>query len=266
MAVPDPLTFGHMNTFPGLVHGVFSRAGGYSTGPFSGLNVGLSTGDDPDIVARNRLSMLSSLGVPRAIFLNQVHGTDIAVIKSEQDAVDAVFNGQGGAPSKIIKADGAVTNLKDMGLVIQVADCQAVVLYDPQKEVIANVHAGWRGSVADIIGRCINTMIREFGCSPETIRAGISPSLGPCCAQFINYEQEIPNTLWQYKDRDRPYFDFWQISRDQLRANDVLDKHIETMGVCTRCRTDLFYSFRANKTTGRFAAVIALKYRDRNDG
>ncbi|EIM63826.1 peptidoglycan editing factor PgeF [Desulfobacter postgatei] len=259
MAVPRPLTFAHLDLFPGLVHGVFPRTEGYSKGPFLGLNVGLSTGDDPDIVNQNRALMLSSIGLTRVLFLNQVHGSDVAVLKSEEDAAGALWEGQGAIPSKIFKADAAVTNLKGVGLAIQVADCQAVVLYDPQKELIANVHSGWRGSVADIIGCCINTMVTQFGCSPVSIRAGISPSLGPCCAQFINYKQEIPKALWQYKKKDRPYFDFWQISRDQLGAHGVLDKNIENMRLCTRCRTDLFYSFRANKATGRFAAVIALK-------
>ena len=230
--------------------------------PFPGLNVGLNTGDDPVVVNRNRADMLSSLGLSRSLFLNQVHGTDIAVIQSENDVKEAVFNGQGTVPSKIFKADAAVTNLKGLGLVIQVADCQAVVLYDPQKEVIANVHSGWRGSVTDIIGRSITTMVTRFGCTPADIRAGISPSLGPCCAQFINYKKEIPKALWQYKEADRPYFDFWRISRAQLAARGVAEEHIETMGLCTRCRTDLFYSFRANKDTGRFAAVIALKNKD----
>lgn len=260
MAALDPFTFSHLNTFPKLVHGVFSRSGGYSEGPFFGLNVGLNTGDDPDIVNRNRALMLSSIGLTRGLFLHQDHGTEIAVIKSEKDAADRVWNGQGAGPSKIYNADAAVTNLKGLGLVIQVADCQAVVLYDPKKEVVANVHSGWRGSVADILGQCVDTMVTQFGCSPETIRAGISPSLGPCCAQFINFKREIPEKLWQYKEEERPYFDFWKISRDQLGAHGVLDEHIDTMGLCTRCRTDLFYSFRANKVTGRFAAVIALKY------
>ncbi len=259
MVVPSPLTFNHLNVFPGLFHGVFSRSEGFSKGDFQGLNVGLHTGDDPDIVNRNRALMLSSMGLTRALFLNQVHGTGIAVIRSEKEAAQAVWKGQGRAPSLIFKADAAVTNLKGLGLVIQVADCQAVVLYDPQKEVIANVHSGWRGSVADIIGRCIDTMVTQFGCTPADIRAGISPSLGPCCAQFINYKREIPKALWPYKEKGRPYFDFWQISRDQLGACGVLDEHIETMGLCTRCRTDLFYSYRANKVTGRFAAVIVLK-------
>jgi hypothetical protein len=259
MAALDPLTFDHLSAFDGVVHGVFSKVGGYSKGPFLGLNVGLNTGDDPDIVGRNRELMMSSMGLTRGLFLHQDHGTDIAVIKSEKDAADRVWKGQGAAPSEIYRADAAVTNLKGLGLAIQVADCQAVVLYDPEKAVVANVHSGWRGSVADIIGNCVDTMVTQFGCSPATIRAGIAPSLGPCCAQFINFKREIPEKLWQYKEKERPYFDFWKISRDQLGAHGVLDEHIETMGLCTRCRTDLFYSFRANKVTGRFAAVIALK-------
>ena len=88
--------------------------------------------------------------------------------------------------------------------------------------------------------------------------AGIGPSLGPCCAQFIHYEQEIPEAYWMYQTRPY-YFDLWQLSRDQLIAAGVLGEHITLAGICTSCRTDLFFSYRKEKTTGRFATVIALR-------
>jgi copper oxidase (laccase) domain-containing protein len=101
-------------------------------------------------------------------------------------------------------------------------------------------------------------MQQHFGCHPGAILAGIGPSLGPCCAEFINYKAEIPKEFWCYKDPD-DHFDFWAISSDQLLNAGVLAKHIESSQICTRCRTDEFFSYRAEKTTGRFAAVIGLK-------
>jgi hypothetical protein len=101
-------------------------------------------------------------------------------------------------------------------------------------------------------------MKQHFGCSPNDILAGIGPSLGPCCAEFINYETEIPKEFWGYKDSD-DIFDFWAISFDQLMKAGVPERNIESSQMCTRCRTETFYSYRAEKTTGRFASVIGLK-------
>ncbi len=259
MAVPDPLVFSCLSAFPELVHGVFPRTGGHSQGVYAGLNLGLSTGDDRDIVHQNRVDVLASLGLSRALFLSQVHGSEILVVRSEADVAGGLWTGQGAQPSRAFTADGVVSNVKGLGFVIQVADCQAVVMYDPEKQVIANVHSGWRGSVANILGRCVKVMVRTFGCRPENIRAGVSPSLGPCCAEFINYEKEIPEVLWPYKIDGRFLFDFWRMSGDQLTACGVQKRHIEIMGLCTKCRTDLFYSYRADKVTGRFGSAIALK-------
>jgi len=232
--------------YPDLIHGVFPRSGGVSSNCFDSMNVGLSVGDDPLAVAENRRRMLAKMGSKQAIFLNQVHGTTIHVLEKE--------NRQ---PS--IVADGVVTDMKGISLVIQVADCQGILLFDPQKKVIANVHSGWRGSVENIIGNCMDVMIDQFKCNPGDIRAGISPSLGPCCAEFINYMEEIPGAMWSYRLPGTSNFDFWSLSCDQLLEKGVKKENIETMKICTRCNTDQFYSYRQEKKTGRFACVISLK-------
>ncbi|MBT8350952.1 MAG: laccase domain-containing protein, partial [Deltaproteobacteria bacterium] len=82
--------------------------------------------------------------------------------------------------------------------------------------------------------------------------------LGPCCAEFVNYQNEIPEKLWTYKN-DSNYFDFWALSSKQLCDAGVLKENIYSSEICTRCNTDLFYSFRGEGITGRFAAVIGLK-------
>lgn len=253
------MTFSHFSGCSHLVHGVFPRKGGVSRPPFDSLNVGFSTGDDPAAVIENRQRILSWLQMPRAVFLNQVHGKQVLVLAGDEK-IDADLFWEPGDPAtgKALTADAVVTDLTQLALVIQVADCQAVMLADPEKKVIANVHSGWRGSVKNIIGQCVDVMIERFGCDPKQILAGISPSLGPCCAQFIHYQKEIPERLWQYKSQDRPYFDFWALSFDQLTARGVTPSHILNMNQCTRCRADTFFSYRKTRQTGRFACAIGL--------
>ncbi|HCY84963.1 MAG TPA: peptidoglycan editing factor PgeF [Desulfobacteraceae bacterium] len=253
-----PLRFDHLAAVPGIVHGVFPRTCGVSDGAFSGLNLGLGCGDDPALVAENRRLMLASLGLQRSVFLKQVHGTRIQVLKQGDTIKDNLWNPETGTTPVPLEGDGVVTDIPDVGLVIQVADCQAVVLYDPVRGVVGNVHSGWRGSISDILGKSVWVMTDAFGCRPEDMLAGISPSLGPCCAEFINYKEEIPEGLWQYKADGRPYFDFWRMSRDQLTACGVKQGNIQQMDLCTVCHTDRFFSYRGEKTTGRFGAVIAL--------
>jgi len=225
---------------------VFSRSGGVSSGCFDSLNFGVSVGDDPEAVGENRRRMLARLEIGQAVYLNQVHGKTIHVLNEDNCHAPIV-------------ADGVVTDMQGVGLVIQVADCQGVLLYDPERKVIANVHSGWRGSVQNIIGDCIDVMTGRFHCNPKDIRAGVSPSLGPCCAEFVNYREEIPEVLWGYKLPGRLLFDFWKLSCDQMVAKGVRQENVEIMNICTRCNTDKFYSYRQEKRTGRFGCVISLE-------
>jgi hypothetical protein len=96
-----------------------------------------------------------------------------------------------------------------------------------------------------------------FDCRTRDIIAGIGPSLGPCCAEFVNYANEIPPTFWKYKDA-LDHFDFWSLSRDQLRDAGLQSENICLSNLCTRCNTDRFFSYRGEGITGRFAAVIGL--------
>lgn len=241
------LTFDHLAGFPELFHGIFTRLGGKSRGPYAALNVGRAVGDTEEAVAWNRRTIARNSGGEPA-FVSQVHGTGVAVIDGSRHA----------DPADPPKADAIVTTLENRPLVIQVADCQPVLLYDPEHRAVANIHSGWRGSVADIIGTCISVMKNRFDTDPARLIAGIGPSLGPCCAEFVYFREEIPETFWKYKDAaDR--FNFWQISRDQLRDAGVRPENIASANMCTKCNPHLFYSYRKANTTGRFAAVIGLR-------
>ncbi|HUT43902.1 MAG TPA: laccase domain-containing protein, partial [Desulfobacterales bacterium] len=124
--------------------------------------------------------------------------------------------------------------------------------------VVANVHSGWRGSINNIIGCTLKVMENSFGCRSRDVVAGIGPSLGPCCAEFVNYKKEIPEAFWKYKN-DTNHFDFWSISRDQLCEAGVLFENVDLSRMCTKCDSNRFFSFRGEGTTGRFAALIGLK-------
>jgi YfiH family protein len=236
-----PINFGET-----LTGAFFSRHGGVSPAPFDSMNVSYGVGDDPTLVAMNRLRLKECLGLQVLVSARQVHDDHIRTIAEPPDA-DCEYAGY----------DALITNQPGVGLLIQQADCQAVVLHDPANRVVANVHAGWRGSVVNIIAKTIARMMADFGSDPAQIVAAISPSLGPCCAEFVHYLAELPTEF--HGDQVRPaYFDFWAISRRQLQKAGVLPVHITTAAVCTRCDTN-YFSYRREGSTGRSATVIALR-------
>jgi purine-nucleoside/S-methyl-5'-thioadenosine phosphorylase / adenosine deaminase len=243
--------FKNLAACSGIDHRIFTRNSGRSQAPFASLNVGLSIGDSTKNVAENRDIISRFMAADRLVFARQVHGCEIAVLNRDRKKSSSADS------DRSITADAMVTDICGTNIVIQVADCQAVLLYEPTQRVIANVHCGWRGSIQNIIGRTVAIMEIHFGCRPDRIHAGIGPSLGPCCAEFINYRKEIPMEFWQYKGLNE-HFDFWSLSWDQLKAAGVAETKIESSGICTRCQTDSFFSYRAERTTGRFAAVIGL--------
>ena len=239
-------TFDHLSEAAGIVHGVFSRIGGESKGAYKSLNTALGVGDDREIVFSNRDIIKKAMGADELVFTHQTHGDHVVIVDNGELA-----------GLKKFKGDALITDITGKCLVIQVADCQPVLLYDPDKKVVANVHSGWRGSVSNITGKTVNAMKSAFGSSPDKILAGIGPSLGPCCAEFINYKTEIPDHLWQYKN-EMHHFDFWRMTKNQLEAEGVLTENIRTAGICTKCNTKKFFSYRGEKKTGRFSAVIGL--------
>ena len=269
------LEFEKLAKLPGILHGVFTRNTGVSTGPFRSLNISFGVGDDDRNVRWNREIISKCLNEEDLVFADQVHGGRVMVFSKDDNnsiTFDSDFSGEVEPPEILSKqigvsnpdpehkhvGDALVTNIRKKILVIQVADCQSVIMYDHVQKVVANVHSGWRGSINNIIGFTIKVMKKSFGCLAGDIVAGIGASLGPCCAEFVNYEKEIPKKYWKYKD-DSDHFDFWSLSRDQLCQAGVLTGNVDLSRLCTKCDPDRFFSFRGEGTTGRFASIIGLK-------
>ncbi|MCK5507674.1 MAG: peptidoglycan editing factor PgeF [Desulfobacterales bacterium] len=240
--------FPNLAGFSEIQHGIFTRKCGYSKEPYKSLNVSFEVGDNLELVKQNRDILCKCIKGKEFVYAKQKHETQIIILtKNNKVRSNVPFVG-----------DAMVTDILGKCLVIQVADCQSLLLYDPAKHVVANIHSGWRGSIKNITGKTIKEMEKKFGCRSENIIAGIGPSLGPCCAEFVNYKKEIPFNLWKYKNNDN-LFDFWALSLDQLLDAGLLIKNIYSSNICTKCNTDLFFSFRGEGTTGRFATVIGLK-------
>ena len=254
--------FNHFSACADICHGIFSRFGGCIRKPFDSLNIALSVGDEEKKVLKNRQIIIDALGGGLPVFINQVHGKKIFVLKNGKSGLpkDSIGFSCNGLKSDFImpagpEADGIVTDIPGVLLFIQVADCQPVMLYDPVKKVVANIHSGWKGSLKNIVGEGVDTMQREFGSDPASVLAGVGPSLGPCCSEFINYRSEIPEKFMGYR-RGKNHFDFWQMTVDQLTAKGIKKENIELCRICTRCSHDSFFSYRHEKITGRFASVI----------
>ncbi len=241
---PPVLRFPALSRLPGICHGVLLRQGGVSQGPFSSLNLGSRVGDAPEAVAAG------ARGARRVAWVRQVHGTRVRVAGPEAGEWEEGWTCAG-------EGDALVTDRPGVFLAILTADCQGIILADPVRRAVAAVHSGWRGSVANVAGEAVAAMVQEYGCRPGDLVAGVGPSLGPCCAEFVNYREEIPEPLWKYRTGgDR--FDFWAMTRDQLAGQGVLPENIHVAGRCTRCRQDRFFSYRGEKVTGRFAVMVGL--------
>lgn len=157
------------------------------------------------------------------------------------------------------EGDAIITTESNKVLAINTADCQAVLLFDPVRKVVANVHNGWRGSAQKIVSKTLQKMQTDFGSNPNDILAAVSPALGPCCAYFTDPLQELPQFLHRYILPDQHSVDFWQCTKDELLAAGLKINNVELAEICTKCKSDLFFSYRADKENpGRMVSLIQL--------
>lgn len=228
----------------------FDRHHGASQGLFAAGNMSYGVGDQPETVAANRDKVRQSMGAAVILSARQNHGEWIHVQTSPL-----------AADLEVPDCDALITNQSDIALIIQHADCQAILLYDRRQKVIAAVHSGWRGSVANLLAKTVQRLQIEFGTLPGDIQAVISPSLGPCCAEFVNYTEELPADFTRFMVRPN-YFDFWQISLMQLQQCGLVTELVQLPTVCTSCSADFFSYRRACREsggiTGRNCAAICL--------
>jgi hypothetical protein len=225
----------------GVVAAFSGRAGARGTPPYDGLNLGLYVGDDPRAVLRSRrrvATVLGLAGLPWAT-VRQVHSARVIQARRERLAA-----GPPEAKPPLAEADGLVTAEPGIVLAVFMADCLPLLLADPDRRVVAAVHAGWRGLAAGVVEEGVRAL-RELGATD--IAAAIGPGAGPCC-----YEAgpEVHQALGASVGRN---VDLKLAARRRLEQVGVTQVH--DVGLCTICDERFFSHRREQGRTGRQAGI-----------
>ena len=274
-----------LNRIPWLVHGFSTRPGGWSKAYGSDcLNLGHTKQDSVAAVERNRTAFLKSLRAVNAkgelwplVTLRQIHS----------DIIHRVNH----IPEKPLAGDGLVTDVPGVLVAIQTADCLPVILVDVKHRAVGVFHAGWRGTVKRIVEKGVGEMRRWFRTSPGDLRAAIGPGVHKCCyevgdevrAQFESQFEYAADVFHEVKESDpirerypllfltarapghsdlprKLFLDLVEANRRQLLTGGVPAKNISASPLCTSCRTDVLFSYRAEKgNTGRLMGVAGIR-------
>lgn len=239
---------GQFDTVSGAHFAFTDRWGGVSAVPYEELNLGGAVGDDPEAVRTNRELAAKSLGLDPAlvVWMNQVHGADVAVVEGPWGSSD------------IPSVDAVVTARRGLALAVLTADCTPVLLADPVAGIAGAAHAGRPGMVAGVVPAAVRAMV-ELGADPARIVARTGPAVcGRCYEVPADMRADVAavepaayaETSW-----GTPAVDVTAGAHAQLDRLGVRDR--EQSPVCTRESGDHF-SYRRDRVTGRLASYVWL--------
>jgi YfiH family protein len=255
------LQFTGLNSFPGLFHFSSLRVGGTSKDNYSSLNLGLNSGDAPHNVLANRMKLCDALDIDSAKFVlpKQTHSATVKVIDPDFFRFD-----EHERKAFLNETDAVITNIEGVCVAIKTADCIPVLLFDPKRKVVAAIHAGWRGTIQNIVLKTIIKLTEEFGSQPADLFAGIGPSISPGV-------YEVGKEVWGqfaaefYSDtapaqEDKKVLNLWKANHAQLIFAGVPSNQIETARICTLSDRERFFSARRDgPKTGRMATGIMMR-------
>ena len=229
-----------------ICHGFIGRMGGVSTGAFASMNLSYWVGDDERAVDTNWDRLRREVPDLKIVArLNQVHGNVVHA---------ATRDTAGLRPA----GDGLVTAEPGVMLGIFSADCVPILLVDTKRKVAGALHAGWRGVIADIASAGVRAMV-QLGADASNIRAAMGPSIGQCCFEVDaelgeRFGNEIAGAHEHVRTgrQGKAFIDLREVARHQLVRAGLAKANIASVGPCTRCAADRFFSRRAagGKTTG----------------
>jgi YfiH family protein len=241
----------------GVTHALFTRNGGDSRGYFSSLNVGLTVGDDPETVARNRQHSFQALNRSTDTLSDSwlVHQSNILVYDTPRSPQQSIP----------LKADIILTDNPAVSLFMRYADCVPILLYDPVQKAIGLAHAGWQGTVQKVAKTAVEGMQTRYGTDPANLLSVVGPSIGP---ERYEVGPEVIDQVYQSFGADSQsllpsfgeatHFDLWAANRLTLQQAGV--RQVEVSEICTASNTQDWFSHRAEQgKTGRFGALLALE-------
>ena len=246
----------------GLCHGVTGRTGGVSPAPYHSLNLALHVGDSVSCVLENRRRLCAHLGCRLDVLTTpqQTHEDHVIAVGDSE-----IGRGAGSYHDAFPHTDALMTSRPGVLLLICIADCVPVLLHDPEAEVIAAVHCGWKSSVQDILGAAVEKMC-ALGANPENIHAAIGASIGKCCFET---DRDVADAFFALLDPamderieqrgDKFHIDLKEINRLWLLRAGIDPSRVDVHPDCTKCHPERYWSHRAmGEKRGGMAAMICL--------
>ena len=242
-------------------HCFTTRLGGVSKGIWESMNIGLHRGDDPENVRKNYEILGGCIGFTTddLVLTRQTH-SDIVRRVGRADCAGIDHR-------QYPECDALITNEPGVTLVVFTADCTPILLHDPVTGAVGAVHAGWRGTAAGIVKKCVEKMVSEYGCDPADICAAIGPNIGQCCfetdtdvpeALLTALGSEMKEFIEFYGDTGKYHVDLKEANAMWLRRAGV--RNIEISISCTACRPDRYWSHRVvGNDRGSQGAIIVCK-------
>ena len=247
----------------GFANGFSTRMGGVSPMPDNSLNLAGFNEDEAENILENRRRFLKLFpGNWNLAGCWQVHGTDVRVVADELDAKPAE-----NARGDTVYCDALVSDASHVLLGVKTADCVPILIGDPITRAYAAVHAGWRGTVDGIATSAVDRLTADYRTSARDLRVAIGPAATECCYEvgsevMDRFSSRFPDaaSLFTATRPGHARIDLLQANRNQLIAAGVSAERIHTVPLCTMCRTDLFFSYRREKSlhgkVGRLMSVI----------
>lgn len=221
------------------------------------FSLAMHTGENVDISFSNRIKAIDMLDIPKnikIILASQTHSSNVVIV----DEMDS--RGWESMQDAVLDCDALISSRANVLIGVLTADCVPILLHDKQKTIVAAVHAGWRGTKANIVAKTVKIMQENFGC--EKIIAGIGPSIGSCCyevdeklaKEFEQYQGAVSSIGGNYM------LDLPLINRLQMIDAGVKDSNIEMSNICTACDNWNYFSYRfEHGCSGRFASFIGVR-------
>ena len=241
-------------SLPAGVHALCTtRLGGHSQEPYASFNLGDHVSDAPQAVAANRALLQTQLGGARPVFLSQVHGVQVATLDAH-------------TPDGTI-ADACMTQETQLACTIMVADCLPLLFTDDGGTVVAAAHAGWRGLAGGVIEQTVQALCRQAHVQAGQVRVWLGPCIGPqafevgaeVCQAFRDNGFETEGLSRAHdQSPDKWWLDLAGLARQRLNRLGV--RHIHgndsTRTWCTVSNPERWFSYRRDRVSGRFAALI----------
>lgn len=203
---------------------------------------------------RDRNELAEALGLDRGVaHMRQVHGNEVVSVAHPS--------------SEPPVCDGLVTGERRLALVVKTADCVPLLFWDEDRNVVAAVHAGWRGALAGVPARALSLLVDNFGCQADSVHVALGPAIGPCCyevgdevVEAFGKKFSFAEDLFAPGSRGKQHLNLIQANVRQLVEGGVRNDRIYQSGICTVCENGRFYSYRKEgKRVGRLMAVIGAR-------